>query len=464
MVNPFPKLECVSVKIQDCLLFRWPLFKGMKSFVLIKPSLSGLDACCVDHESKRIQTLEKYPKTYTFSLDDAVVHAGDSEYVSNLLLLLNIRNSAKRFVHVLSFGVSGSGKTHTMVGAKTGLIFQYCAMFDRVDIRVLEVYKNECRILAETSSVDDLYEVLQTRKSAQFVSHTSSRSHLIVEVRDRSLRNPRVTSFIDTAGFERPDDERDRQETIHINQDMLAVKECIRSITAGKAHVPFRRRVITRYMFENATNKNYDVTCIGFVNPHHTALDKKSQKTCLASVNNTLEYMVSLNNSIKVARMSTSSRPVSLASSPKKCQRPVSQPSQRGRSRPTPMLNLRRSSWSHGRPATPPPSLIGGHEPPRPPGTLKPPETLKRINSDHTSVHAPSTPPAPPSTPPSSRFIGRYIGQNKRLIRQLRSARTVKRCLHIVNALAILSVHMQGMLIESGIQDDVEGRGGGMCD
>jgi hypothetical protein len=189
---------------------------------------------------------------------------------------------------VFAYGQTGAGKTYTMMSERDGMYLLACRdIFSRttsVVVSFYEIYQNslydllndrrrlnareyegEVRIVGleerEVSSIDELLLLLQVGSQSRSTGTTlandeSSRSHAILTITvDKSSR----ISFIDLAGSERGvdrggggggggSDNKTRIEGSEINKSLLALKECIRSLSASassNAHTPFRQSKLT---------------------------------------------------------------------------------------------------------------------------------------------------------------------------------------------------------------------------
>ncbi|CAG5129394.1 unnamed protein product [Candidula unifasciata] len=197
-----------------------------------------------------------------------------------------------------AYGQTGAGKTHTMLGGENvpGLyllagqdIFSiiqagtygrglhvwvsffeiYCGqLFDLLNRRNrLQAREDGSRQVCiagltetEATSVNSLVQILQygnsvRSKGASGVNPDSSRSHAILQLDIRNSEDVKVgkISFIDLAGSERASDVTDtdkqtRIEGAEINQSLLALKECIRSIDQDSRHTPFRQSKLTHIL------------------------------------------------------------------------------------------------------------------------------------------------------------------------------------------------------------------------
>ena len=54
--------------------------------------------------------------------------------------------------------------------------------------------------------------------------------------------------FVDLAGTEKGRFSLCHREAAHINQSLFALKECIRRLASGDAHIPFRQSQLTRLL------------------------------------------------------------------------------------------------------------------------------------------------------------------------------------------------------------------------
>ncbi|XP_041371129.1 uncharacterized protein LOC121384701 [Gigantopelta aegis] len=140
--------------------------------------------------------------------------------------------------------------------------------------------------LMETKAKDvaGLIEVLDygnsvRSKGATGVNPDSSRSHAILqmEIRDTSDRKLGRISFIDLAGSERAADVTDtdrqtRMEGAEINQSLLALKECIRSIDQESRHKPFRQSKLT-HILKDSFIGNSRMCMIANISPTYVACE-----------------------------------------------------------------------------------------------------------------------------------------------------------------------------------------------
>ena len=311
----------------------------MNSFLVIRPpeSYSNHTTTCVTIHNNQVSTLEKYPKKYTFKKREQICYSSPSFYSKTLephisALLKNRRESSasKDIITVVGFGASGSGKTYNLLGVDSsgirnkhsilcGIIGAICKTnITNTTIEVTQVYKNHLFVIqpAKKIAINRVYDVFKASllgwKQQQFSTHNSSRAHLIIKLSFNGLE----IRVIDTAGFERPDNEREHTETVAINQDMLAFKECIMAVSSKQQFIPARRRVITRVLFDKSSESKdvYHTFTFGTIDPNHDTVDMK-QKLIISNpkhpklgfVFNTLNYLTMLG----CASVVTTRRPIS---------------------------------------------------------------------------------------------------------------------------------------------------------
>uniref|UniRef100_A0A8C7Z7T9 Kinesin motor domain-containing protein n=1 Tax=Oryzias sinensis TaxID=183150 RepID=A0A8C7Z7T9_9TELE len=133
-------------------------------------------------------------------------------------------------------------------------------------------------------SANSLLEVVskgtaQRTQGVSGVNPLSSRSHALLQIQ---LREPNQHTagrmwFVDLAGSERASDakERDKQrrmEGAEINQSLLALKECIRSLDKKASHTPFRQSRLTQVLKNSFVGDS--MTCmIANISPGHSATE-----------------------------------------------------------------------------------------------------------------------------------------------------------------------------------------------
>ena len=180
----------------------------------------------------------------------------------------------------LSYGQTGTGKTHTMLGAMDGLIPRCMgALFERIStarVSYVEIHnervadllsdrqsldiRDDCGVVGaevvDVSSLDEVLDVLRLGAERRAIASTdlnerSSRSHTIfsVEVNGASLR------LADLAGSEkwRTEELRDYskhriKELTSINQSLSALANVVSALKDGRPHVPYRASKLTRLL------------------------------------------------------------------------------------------------------------------------------------------------------------------------------------------------------------------------
>lgn len=318
----------------------------MYSFLLTRPRDSRPNPetyeSCVVVDGPTITTKEKYPKKCAFSDASQIQTVNDHMYGATLRphLKTMIRNSSGvardhrsgiQVMTVIGFGVSGSGKTYSLLGMDSsgthnkdsllrGVIGDLGDAHDKsISIEITQVYCNQVLVLCErqTTSYSHIMSVITESfklwKQQKLRTHNSSRAHLCI----RLMCKTHEVRIIDTAGFEKPDDEREHKETVHINRDMLAMKECIRKIhmlskkpsvngvipPTAQPHIPYRQRTLTNVLFrdtkfKHGTIADHTIFVFGAIDPYASSeecaarhIEANPKHPRLATVTNTLQYI-----------------------------------------------------------------------------------------------------------------------------------------------------------------------------
>ena len=299
----------------------------MNAYVVTRPpnSYGNNTTTCIRFSENQIHTIEKYKKIYTFKKTDQINESSPSFYndtlhqhIRHVLNTTTTSNVKTDVITIVGFGTSGSGKTYNLLGMdSSGLHNKYsvlCGIINDIiktnitntTIEVTQVYKNKMTVIQPMRNIA-VNQVFNTFKAClgcwkqqQFSTHNSSRAHLIIKL----LFNGLEIRIIDTAGFETPDEEREHLETVAINQDMLAFKECIRAVADRHKFVPSRRRTITRVLFEHKTSSNIKnhIFVIGAIDPHYDTIAMQSilnntthKHPKIGIIHNTLNYLTMLN-------------------------------------------------------------------------------------------------------------------------------------------------------------------------
>lgn len=275
------------------------------------------------NERKQTLDLTSYILQHKFYFDDAF-----GEDYSNEEVYVHAAKPLVEWVFekgqatIFAYGQTGAGKTFTMMGSgdTPGLyllaaedIFSiieserygsgfhvwlsyyeiYCGqLFDllngkkRLHAREDSSHKVCISGLTETqvSDVSSLMQVLDIGNASRSKGSTganpdSSRSHAILQLQVRDSMDEYVgrISFIDLAGNERASDVKDsdrqsRKEGAEINQSLLALKECIRSLDQESSFTPFRQSKLTHILKDSFTGKSK--TCmIANISPNQDATE-----------------------------------------------------------------------------------------------------------------------------------------------------------------------------------------------
>lgn len=199
----------------------------------------------------------------------------------------------------LMYGATGSGKTYTMTAMQERAAANICSA-GAVAVTMLELAGKDVRDLLAPSGARavtlrenavgeldlggasvhlsttsaDLLELLaigQQRRTTcgTLMNAVSSRSHMVCFLR---LNDGGCLALVDCAGSERKEDssrhtaERQR-EGADINSSLLALKECIRALTSGAKHVPYRMSSLTRVLRGSFTTPGAMLHVIATVAP-----------------------------------------------------------------------------------------------------------------------------------------------------------------------------------------------------
>ncbi|XP_037634324.1 kinesin-like protein KIF24 [Sebastes umbrosus] len=279
--------------------------------------------CVIVHEGKEAVDLTQYILQHRFYFDQVFGEDSSNEEV--------YRRTAYPLVqHMLSggkatcfaYGQTGAGKTHTMLGSpgRPGLyalavrdifahlstahmhstLLVYVSFFEIYCGQLYDLLDHRKRLFARedgqkvvhivglrdvrVDSVSSLLEVISqgTEERTQGMSGVnplSSRSHALLQIHTRDT-NQQIAGrmwFVDLAGSERASDtkEPDRQsrmEGAEINQSLLALKECIRSLDQEQSHTPFRQSKLTQVLKDSFVGDS--MTCmIANISPGHLATE-----------------------------------------------------------------------------------------------------------------------------------------------------------------------------------------------
>ena len=330
----------------------------MYSFLLSRPRNSrpnpdSYESCVTINEST-ITTKEKYSKKCTFTSASQIQLANDRMYSDTIRPHVKtlLRNSSgvvtdcraeKQVMTVIGFGASGSGKTYSLLGMDStgvhndnsllrGIVSDMEGSKDKsIAVEITQVYCNQVLVLCERCDTSYsrimgvIIESFSSWKQQVLRTHNSSRAHLCI----RLICKTHEIRIIDTAGFEKSDDERSHKETVHINKDMLALKECIRKINnndeehkSNSRHIPYRQRTLTHMLFRDTKFKcgsetDHTIFMFGAIDPYASReecekyrIEANPKHPRLASVTNTLQYITMIGGAeINVMKREQQSKP-----------------------------------------------------------------------------------------------------------------------------------------------------------
>uniref|UniRef100_A0A3Q2Q5S0 Uncharacterized LOC105919083 n=2 Tax=Fundulus heteroclitus TaxID=8078 RepID=A0A3Q2Q5S0_FUNHE len=266
--------------------------------------------CVVVHESKEAVDLTEYILQHTFHFDQVFGEESSNEEVYEKTaypLVQHMLSGGK--ATCFAYGQTGAGKTHTMLGSPprgTGLyalavrdIFAhlsatrasrlvYVSFFEIYCGQLYDLLEHRKRLFARedgkkmvhisglrdvrVDSVSSLLKVISQGTAARTqgmsgVNPLSSRSHALLQIQLRDL-NQQIAGriwFVDLAGSERASDAKEpnkqsRMEGAEINQSLLALKECIRSLDKEESHTPFRQSKLTQVLKDSFVGDS--MTCM----------------------------------------------------------------------------------------------------------------------------------------------------------------------------------------------------------
>ncbi|XP_061527786.1 kinesin heavy chain-like isoform X1 [Phycodurus eques] len=286
--------------------------------VVITPSAE----CVIVEEGKEAVDLTRYILQHPFYFDQvfAEYHSNEEVYKKTAYpLVQHMLNGGK--ATCFAFGQTGAGKTHTMMGSTPGEVGLYVLAVQDIFAHLsatcspLLVYVSFCEIYCRqlydllnnrkrlfvredghsvvhiaglcdvrVDSVNSLLKVISQGLAARTkrvsgINPLSSRSHALLQIQLRSPNQQIVGRmwFIDLAGSERASDTtatdwQTRMEGAEINQSLLALKECIRSLDQEQRHTPFRQSKLTQVLKDSFIGNS--MTCmIANISPSHVATE-----------------------------------------------------------------------------------------------------------------------------------------------------------------------------------------------
>ncbi|XP_027889708.1 uncharacterized protein LOC114154626 [Xiphophorus couchianus] len=308
----------ISVCVRKRPLTRAECKRGEVDVVTTK---SG-ECMAVVHESKEAVDLTEYILQHRYHFDQVFGEESSNEevYLKTAYPLVQHMLSGGKAT-CFAYGQTGAGKTHTMLGsspAGTGLyalavhdifahlsatsasLLVYVSFFEIYCGQLYDLLEHRKRLFARedgkkvvhisglrdirVDSVSSLLEVIsqgtaERTQGTSGVNPLSSRSHALLQIQLRDL-NQQIAGriwFVDLAGSERASDAKEpnkqsRMEGAEINQSLLALKECIRSLDKEESHTPFRQSKLTQVLKDSFVGDSK--TCmIANISPGHSATE-----------------------------------------------------------------------------------------------------------------------------------------------------------------------------------------------
>lgn len=216
------------------------------------------------------------------------------------------------------YGQTGSGKTYTLLGNDNNMgllemiLSEMTTISDNIKYSGIQIYNGKCydlftnTILKECEKSDgsihflnmsnynlpkNVNNVIKSIKESRYVgvsssNNESSRSHLIFQI----INGDSYIQIVDLAGSERACQSvknkfSNMRENSDINLSILAIKECIRSMTMRKK-IPYRNSKITKILKNTFTNKVHTYI-LSTITP---------LKSDIIDTRNTLKYISEMKN------------------------------------------------------------------------------------------------------------------------------------------------------------------------
>ena len=219
-------------------------------------------------------------KLYEFNVNNVWQDLQNKDVFNNLM-----NNDLSRINYWVLFGYTGTGKTYTTNGILDELFSFYennisisaiqiynNEIFDLVTNKKLKFYKTTKLVIKNkaSKSINNEYDIIEFMKmlkknrSQNSTSHNSvsSRSHAIIHV----ITQENEFIIVDMAGQETGINYKNKliqQEGSANNLNMLALKECIRSLYNKDKYIPYRRTLLTfalKPMFSGTFNTSFICT------------------------------------------------------------------------------------------------------------------------------------------------------------------------------------------------------------
>ena len=219
-------------------------------------------------------------KLYEFNVNNVWQNLQNKDVFNNLM-----RSNLSKINYWILFGYTGTGKTYTT----NGILNELFSFYNKgISISAIQIYNNEIFDLLtkkklkffkttqlviknkSTISINNKYDIttfmnlLKKNRSQNSTSHNavSSRSHAIIHV----ITKEAEFIIVDMAGQETSINYKNKkiqQEGSANNLNMLALKECIRSLYNKDKYIPYRRTLLTfalKPMFSGTFNTSFICT------------------------------------------------------------------------------------------------------------------------------------------------------------------------------------------------------------
>lgn len=296
------------------------LSNNIKLMCRIRPNFKNNENCVTNKNNeifvekkqpgiiKTHQSQLKYSFNKVFGQDDVNIDVYD--YIGIEMIKYVIKH--KKNVTFYVYGQTGSGKTHTLLGGNKEKGMLQEILDDMMEIGydtkicALEIYNNKCydllqnkkkvhqrdngardfvfpgvvlKPLKNAKDIADFNDIISNNRKVGVSSEndTSSRSHLLIEIRI----NGQFLRILDLAGCEKANQAicKSRQEYYEngeINQNLFALKECIRCLLKKQSHIPYRRCELTKMLKQSFEpgNQTYILATISpYMSACHTSID-----------------------------------------------------------------------------------------------------------------------------------------------------------------------------------------------
>ncbi|EGR33274.1 kinesin motor domain protein, partial [Ichthyophthirius multifiliis] len=267
----------------------------------------------------KVDGITKYVEKYNFQFDNVFNENEDTQliYQYSLKPLLDHILDENWVITCFAYGQTGSGKTYTMKGTQDLFVKDLFIQSQRKGyqqkffLSFFEIYGGKCLDLLNNKqnliiledkqgqvqiqnltekqvfSAEEMLEqiILANNERTTFATQandSSSRSHAVCKIiiKDQKDLKQGQLILVDLAGSERAQDCQSndkirRMEGSEINKSLLALKECIRTMDKGGAHVPFRGSKLTmvlRDSFQGKNNKS-KIIMIACISPCSSSTD-----------------------------------------------------------------------------------------------------------------------------------------------------------------------------------------------